>query len=137
MGNYEGSSDANLRKLTKNPTYPGKEYAHLPLWLKQSISVIRISLGDFDFAESSELDQFQNICFWVTWIFMVLITCIIFLNFIIAEVSASYEKVKTRLHGLFLKERASLIQESEDMIQQNKTDPNKFPKYLITRETED
>ena len=109
LGNFEKSRSANLRKITKNPTYPGKEYQYLPAFLKQALSVIRISLGDFDFAESSELDPYQNRIFWIVWLFIVLVTCIIFLNFIIAEVSASYEKVKVRLHGLFLKERAAMI----------------------------
>ena len=63
-----------------------------------------------------------------------MMTCIIFLNFIIAEVSSSYEGVKMHIHGLILKERASLIKESEDMMQQDSMQDLKyFPKYLITR----
>ena len=45
-----------------------------------------------------------------------MMTSIIFLNFIIAEVSSSYEEVKLHIDGLILKERASLIKESEDMM---------------------
>jgi len=47
---------------------------------------------------------------------VVTMTCIIFLNFIIAEVSSSYSKVKDKLKYLERKERLSLIKESEDML---------------------
>jgi hypothetical protein len=50
--------------------------------------------------------------FWFTWIIIVTMTCIIFLNFIIAEVSASYEKVNVRVKGLIEKERVQLIKEA-------------------------
>jgi hypothetical protein len=41
---------------------------------------------------------------------------LIFLNFIIAEVSATYERVKDQIEALIYKERASLIAEAEDII---------------------
>jgi len=47
---------------------------------------------------------------------MVLTTNIIFLNFIIAEASASYEKVHSQLEQFILKEKSALIAESELMI---------------------
>ena len=43
-------------------------------------------------------------------------TCIIFLNFIIAEASASYEKVKENLTAMINKEKSQLIGEAEQMI---------------------
>ena len=43
-------------------------------------------------------------------------TCVVFLNFIIAEVSSSYASVKNNVKGLIMKERAALIKESEDMM---------------------
>ena len=41
----------------------------------------------------------------------IIITCVIFLNFIIAEVSSSYSSVKENIDGLVLKEKASLIKD--------------------------
>lgn len=38
------------------------------------------------------------------------------MNFIIAEVSASYEKVMNTIHITLLQERGNMINESEDMI---------------------
>ena len=101
-------------------------------------TVTRISLGDFNFEASTKLDEFENFIFWFAWFAIVMMTCIIFLNFIIAEVSSSYEEVKLHIDGLILKERASLIKESEDMMRKESlTNKEYFPKYLITRDQED
>jgi septum formation topological specificity factor MinE len=43
-------------------------------------------------------------------------TCIVFLNFIIAEASNSYSNVKERLSAIINKEKASLISEAETMV---------------------
>lgn len=47
---------------------------------------------------------------------LVTMSCIVFLNFIISEVTSSYNKVKDKLKDLENKERLSLIKESEDML---------------------
>ena len=54
------------------------------------LTVLRISLGDFQFDASQYLESEENIMFWIMWGFMVVISCIIFLNFIIAETGKSY-----------------------------------------------
>jgi len=92
-----------------------------------------MSLGDFDFDASTEMKSHINIIFWIIWLLIVVITNIIFLNFIIAEASASYETVKERLDEMILKERADLIKESEDMTADFLKTKNKFPKYIIVR----
>ena len=89
-----------MKKAKK--AFPGMEYEQLPLYMGQVFDVIRISLGDFDFDKSTNLEQFENILYWQTWCFVILMTCIVFLNFIIAEVSGSYFKVKSRLNGMYL-----------------------------------
>ena len=92
-----------------------------------------MSLGDFDFDAPTELLPHMNIIFWFIWFLIVVVTNIIFLNFIIAEASASYEKVSERLDDFILKERAQLIHESEDMTLNSLKTKNKFPKYIINR----
>ena len=97
-----------------------------------------MSLGDFDFTAAILLDPFYNIIYWIMWISIVSMTCVIFLNFIIAEVSSSYEKVKEDVQGLILKERASLIKESEEMMSKKSlTNIEMFPRNLIMREQEE
>ena len=77
--------------------YPGEEYKYTGLFIGNIISTLRMSLGDFDFDASTLLEKQENLIFWLVWLLIVVITCIIFLNFIIAEASASYEKVSERL----------------------------------------
>lgn len=69
---------------------------------------------------------------------MVIFSSLIFLNFIIAEVSNSYQNVKENIDALIYKERAKLVMEAEDFMS-NKTrnsDKKKFPNYIIVREME-
>ena len=47
--------------------------------------------------------------FWLIWVLSVTLTSIIFLNFIIAEASASYAKVIDDLEAIIAKERVSMI----------------------------
>ena len=69
---------------------------------------------------------------------MVLFSALIFLNFIIAEVSNSYQKVKENIDALIYKERASLVMEAEDIMSASTKRQNKrkFPTYVIVREME-
>lgn len=47
---------------------------------------------------------------------MVIFSALIFLNFIIAEVSNSYQNVKTNIDSLIYRERAKLVMEAEDFM---------------------
>jgi len=75
------------------------------------------AIGDFDgIMESSEnLSKVENYVYWIIWLFIVTSTCIIFLNVIIAEASASYQKVVDTLESVIGREKCALIQESEEM----------------------
>ena len=76
--------------------------------------------------------------FWATWAIIVLITNIVFLNFVISEVANSYNEVQDFVHQLIAQERTSLIQECEEMLDEKLTgDIQKFPKYLVLREREE
>lgn len=80
------------------------------------IIVLRLSLGDNDFNASTYLNYFENIVFWFIWLMSTIICNIIFMNFIIAEVGASYSTVMETLHVKLLQERGDMINESEDML---------------------
>ena len=47
--------------------------------------------------------------FWLTWMIQVVLTCLAFINFIIAEVSLSYKTVQGSVNGLMRKEQAQMI----------------------------
>jgi len=100
------------------------------------ISTFRGSLGDFDFEASTYLSSSENYLFWFIWFISVIFTCIIFLNFIIAETASSYESVKKNLSAMIYKEKANLIIEAEEMIFNRDRNNDTFPKYIIIREVE-
>ena len=117
----------------KDDGVPGSEYQFLGMFVGNIMSTFRMSLGDFDFDASQALLPHINIIFWVIWLLIVVITNIIFLNFIIAEASESYAKVNERLDEFILKERAGLITESEEMTIDSLKKKHLFPKYIIIR----
>ena len=100
------------------------------------MSTLRIAMGDFDFEASTYLTPQENALYWLIWLMVVVMTCIIFLNFIIAEASASYEKVKENLVAMINKEKSALIGEAEGMIWRRSKDDQAFPRYVIIREIE-
>ncbi len=98
------------------------------------MSSYRLSLGDF------ELDPFTNqrdklIGFsWALWMIGVFILNVMFMNFIIAVISESYEKVMQRLVALSFMLKAEMIVERESMMtEDDKNNLEYFPKYLILR----
>lgn len=92
-------------------------------------------MGDFVFDNTfgETITHEINFIWWLVWLIIVIVTNVIFLNFIIAEASASYETVKFRLDEMILKERADLIHESEDMSPNRFKTDKVFPKYIVTR----
>ena len=80
----------------------------------------------------------EQIVFWVLWLLVFLGGCLIFLNFIIAEVSASYEKVKEDIDALTYKERAKMVREAEDFVRKPEKGEytDSFPKFFVIREQE-
>lgn len=92
------------------------EYAKVGSIMGNLLTTMRLSLGDFQFDLLEELNARQHIMFWVIWLIMVLFSSLIFLNFIIAEVSNSYQNVKDKIDSLVFKERAFLVLEVENLI---------------------
>jgi len=91
-----------------------QEYDSLPQWLKGIFSALRISVGDFDFTQLGDLSVREFQMWWFVWILVFFMGCLIFLNFIIAEVGESYAKVKDNLESRVYRERAKMVREVED-----------------------
>jgi len=62
------------------------------------------------------LDETSNWIFWFLFVVILVVTKIIFMNFVIAEALNSYTKIKQKLNEWDLKENAYLIDEAENMI---------------------
>lgn len=122
---YEGTSG-----------YPGEEYEKLGMFMGNVLTTLRMSMGDFSFSAAIELNKAESIMYWFTWMFIVLMTSIIFLNFLVAEACASYEKVAEALDAFIYCEKASLIQEAEEMRPIKRKNQNLFPQFIVVREIE-
>ena len=80
------------------------------------LNSLRYSLGDYSIDDAAELPFRENVLYWFLWYFIVLVTVIIMLNFVIAETSKSYAEVDERLDATIMIERAGLVSEAESMI---------------------
>ena len=96
-----------------------------------------MSTGSYDFNAANILDDRENVMYWAIWLIIIVMTNVVFLNFIIAEACASYEKVSADLEAFVLKERSALIQESEEMTPERLKKDSYYPKFLIIREMEE
>jgi hypothetical protein len=73
---------------------PGIEYNKIGLSLGNFLATVRISMGDFAIIGAAQyLDHPENMLFWSIFVMAVVIQCIIFMNFIVAEAGATYSKV--------------------------------------------
>ena len=112
-------------------------------FMERCMIVFRISFGDNNFDSSQILSEFQVWIFWVVFLMVVSVTCIIFMNFIIAQVSQVYEEVTNQIIVLLLKQRGLMITEAEEMLRarfgKNKVRnwQHLFPRYVITREADE
>ena len=88
---------------------PIAEYNQINLATAYLITTLRMSMGDFGFDTANMLSPPLNGIYWAIWLIIVVVTNIIFLNFIIAEACSSYENVACNLNAFILMERAALI----------------------------
>ena len=113
------------------------EYKFLGMFIGQFLTALRVSIGDFScISDVNSLTRAENWLFWFIWLIAVIITNVVFLNFIVAEASASYSNVTETLEAVIQKEKASLISESEQMSRNKKKLPSSYPPYLIVRSIE-
>lgn len=73
---------------------PGQEYEYLGLFLGSFLTVLRTSMGGSKFDAAAFLTESENILFWLVWFCVIVMTAIVFLNFVVAEACSSYAKVK-------------------------------------------
>lgn len=123
----------NIIAINESP-----EYSKVGSAVGNLLTTLRLSLGDFNFDLLNGLNTKQHYMFWVIWVIMVLFSALIFLNFIIAEVSNSYQKVKETIQSQIFKERATLVSEVEEMVGKEAKANNKiqFPEFIVVRQVE-
>eukprot|EP00347_Sterkiella_histriomuscorum_P022696 403337500 len=98
------------------------------------IMAFRASTGDFQIENFYELQDAHIIFAWIVWISAVLFLNIILLNFIIAVISESYEKVMQKMMAESYRIKAQLIKERESYFNDDDFQNQKyFPSYIIFR----
>ena len=93
-----------------------EEYLHVDMFIGIIVAVLRTSIGDFDFSGLEYANQEDAFLYFVAWVLCVLLANIIFLNFIIAELSNIYEKVSTDLSAMQNLGKAEMVSEIELII---------------------
>lgn len=79
----------------------GKEYFTIGMWFGDIIWGIRCAMADFDVINASRtLNSAENWLFWFGFICIVSSSCIILLNFIVAEVCKIYNVVNERINQI-------------------------------------
>eukprot|EP00347_Sterkiella_histriomuscorum_P008487 403344908 len=98
------------------------------------IMAFRASTGDFQIDQFKQLQEEHIIYAWIMWISAVLFLNIILLNFIIAVISESYEKVMQKMKAESYRIKCQLIKERELFFNENALQDLKiFPRYIILR----
>ena len=117
---------------------PAAEYRYLHPQMAHLLNCLRTAVGDFNFEMLTNLSIGERILFWCVWLVVYLFGCLIFLNFIIAEVSSSYQRIREEIQSLIYKERAIMVKEVEDFLSDDykRKHISKFPKYLVIRQPE-
>ena len=123
--------------MQANYDYPGVEYLYLGRFIGNIITIIRMSIGDNNFDGTIYLESSTNIVFWIVWILTLYVTCIIFLNFIIAEACESYQRVSQNIGNNLQFQKVCLIHESEEMLWPWLKTQDNFPKFTVIREMEE
>ena len=95
---------------------PAEEYKSVGLLAGEFLWTFRISMGDFAAIDAQNtLSKEESRIFWIMWVITLVLTCIIFLNFVVAEACASYMRIKDNLLPIIEREKAVLITECEAM----------------------
>ncbi|CDW72372.1 wd-40 repeat protein [Stylonychia lemnae] len=98
------------------------------------LMAFRISSGDFQLDEYQNQDDTVVIFAWIIWLIAVMTLNIVFMNFIIAVISESYERVMQKLVAESYKVKANMIVEREQLFSdKDLTKEELFPNFIIVR----
>jgi hypothetical protein len=98
------------------------------------VIVLRQSIGDYDTSSIIEGTKNSKILAWLLWFLILIIGNIVFMNFIIAVVSESYESCMEKKVQLIYRAKLEMITECEDLMPESLfTYKNWFPRFIIIR----
>lgn len=101
------------------------------------IMSFRASTGDFELDNYNQLGPLVYLA-WLVWVVAVIILQMIFMNFIIAVISGSYEDIMQEKDSVTYRGKADLIAERElHMTEADLNNPDYFPRYIVLRRPAD
>ncbi|CDW78457.1 wd-40 repeat protein [Stylonychia lemnae] len=98
------------------------------------LMAFRISSGDFNVDNYHSQGDLLVIFSWIIWLLAVIILNIVFMNFIIAVISESYERVMQKLVAESYKVKANMIVEREQLFSSKELEKQEnFPNFIVVR----
>ncbi|CDW79710.1 wd-40 repeat protein [Stylonychia lemnae] len=98
------------------------------------LMAFRISSGDFQLDDYHTQEDGLVIFTWIIWVLAVITLNIVFMNFIIAVISESYERVMQKLVAESYRVKANMIVEREQFFTKSDLESLKyFPNYIVVR----
>ena len=100
--------------------------------------MFRVSMGDFAVLDSVKYmnKQEEVIVFWILWFLMVLTLAVVFLNFVVAEASETYNQVSESIVEFIYQQKADLIADAESIMPNRLKYVDHFPQFIIKRKVE-
>ena len=97
--------------------------------------MFRISMGDFAIIDCVKFmnNREDVIVFWIIWFLMVLVLAVIFLNFVVAEATETYNLVNESIVETIYQQKADLIADAESIMPNKFKTINHFPQYIVRR----
>ena len=122
------------KNVKENEEHPGIEYDRLGRFPSTLIAVFRMALGDNDMGALAYMEPDNHAMFWIVWFAISLVCQIFLLNFIIAELSNSYQVVMDNYDRLSWNQYSQLVSEADEMYPSCLRVPRTHnPRYLIIR----
>lgn len=113
------------------------EYKNIGYFFGGIFYSLRFSVGDFDFSPALSKYSSMNAIFFIVWLILSFLSVFIVLNFLIAQVTEVYQEFQAKTEAIIMKERASLLVESEETLPSFKATAINFPRYIIVRDKDE
>ncbi|CDW79849.1 wd-40 repeat protein [Stylonychia lemnae] len=98
------------------------------------LMAFRISSGDFQLDDFHTQEDLLVVFTWIIWLIAVMTLNIVFMNFIIAVISESYERVMQKLVAESYRVKAHMIVEREQLFSNQDLQSQKyFPNFIVAR----
>lgn len=121
-----------------NADAPNFAYRQISIFYANIIQMFRISMGDFAIIDCIKFSDKQEdvILFWILWFLMVIVLAVIFMNFVVAEATETYNEVNESIVEFIYQQKADLIADAESIMPNRLKKVEHFPQFIVSRKIE-